>query len=95
MRRAAWSRRLVGSTADHGRPHPAGLHRGRRGPERARDVDAGIERHSPDRLLAVVERALELGIPAIALFPATPHDCKSEGGDEAWNPENLTCRTIR
>jgi len=55
----------------------------------------GVERHSADRLLYLVEQALELGVPAMALFPVTPLDCKSEGGDEAWNPENLVCRTIR
>jgi porphobilinogen synthase len=55
----------------------------------------GVERHSTDRLLNVAEQALELGIPAIALFPVTPLECKTEGGEEAWNPENLTCRTIR
>jgi porphobilinogen synthase len=55
----------------------------------------GVERHSADRLLNVVEQALEFGVPAMALFPVTPLECKSEGGDEAWNPENLVCRTIR
>jgi porphobilinogen synthase len=55
----------------------------------------GVERHSADRLLNVAEQALEFGIPAIALFPVTPLECKTEGGEEAWNPENLTCRTIR
>ncbi len=55
----------------------------------------GVERHSADRLLGLVEQALELGVPAMALFPVTPLDCKSEGGEEAWNPENLVCRTVR
>jgi porphobilinogen synthase len=55
----------------------------------------GVERHSVDRLLALVEQALELGVPAMALFPVTPLDCKTDGGEEAWNPENLVCRTIR
>mgnify|MGYP000396723611 CR=1 FL=1 len=55
----------------------------------------GIERLSVDLLLPVAERALELGIPALALFPVTPPACKSDDAAEAWNDENLMCRAIR
>ena len=55
----------------------------------------GINRYSIDRLLPVVETAAKLGIPALALFPATPADKKNATGDEAFNPENLICKTIR
>ena len=53
---------------------------------------------SVDRLLPQIDRAIELGIPAIALFPVTPAECKSDDGAEALNPDNLICtatRTIR
>jgi porphobilinogen synthase len=55
----------------------------------------GIERLSVDLLLPVVERALECGIPAVALFPCTPQERKSEDGQEACNDDNLICRAIR
>ncbi len=55
----------------------------------------GQQRVTLDRLAGHVERAVKLGIPAIALFPATPPALKDEEGTEAANPENLTCRAAR
>jgi porphobilinogen synthase len=49
----------------------------------------GVERVSLDRLLPVAERALKLGVPALALFPVIDAAKKSEGAEEAWNPEGL------
>jgi porphobilinogen synthase len=54
----------------------------------------GVERMTIDRLLPAAERCLELGIPAIALFPVVPADCKSDDAREAWNPEGLSQRTV-
>ena len=42
-----------------------------------------------DRLLPVAEKALKLGIPALALFPVIDAGKKSEGAEEAWNPKGL------
>ena len=53
----------------------------------------GVERMTIDRLLPQAERCLELGIPAIALFPVVAADCKSDDAREAWNPEGLSQRT--
>ena len=36
-----------------------------------------------------------LGIPAVVLFPVTPPSAKSEGAEEAWNPDGLVQRTVR
>lgn len=55
----------------------------------------GVARHSIDRLPALAERAAQLGIPALCLFPYTDASVKSVGCEEAWNPENLTNRAIR
>jgi len=55
----------------------------------------GIERLSIDLLLKEAETLLELGIPAIALFPVTPADVKSLDAKEAWNPEGLAQRAVR
>ena len=49
----------------------------------------GVERVSLDRLLPVAERALKLGIPALALFPVIDAAKKSPGAEEAWNPDGL------
>ena len=55
----------------------------------------GVARHSIDLTLKKVEHAAKLGIRCIALFPVTPNEKKDETGTEAWNPDNLMCRTIR
>jgi len=55
----------------------------------------GIERLSIDLLLKEAEELLELGIPAIALFPVTPEEAKSLDAKEAWNPEGLAQRAVR
>lgn len=55
----------------------------------------GVFRWSIDNLVEQVAAAKALGIPAVALFPATDPAKKTEEGDEALNPENLVCRAIR
>ena len=55
----------------------------------------GVERVTIDRLLRVAEQAMELGVPALALFPVIETSLKSEGAEEAWNPEGLVPRTVR
>jgi porphobilinogen synthase len=54
-----------------------------------------VVRVSLDRLAAHVEPGLRLGIPALALFPATPAEKKDGEGTEATNPDNLMCRAAR
>jgi len=54
----------------------------------------GVERLTIDRLLPAAEHCLELGIPAIALFPVVSTDCKSDDAREAWNPEGLSQRAV-
>ncbi len=55
----------------------------------------GVKRVTLDRLAAHVAPAAKLGIPALALFPATPPERKDAEGTEAKNPENLMCRAAR
>jgi porphobilinogen synthase len=54
----------------------------------------GVERMTIDRLLPAARACLELGIPAIALFPVVSSDCKSDDAREAWNPEGLAQRAV-
>jgi porphobilinogen synthase len=49
----------------------------------------GVERMSLDRLLPVAEKALRLGVPALALFPVVDVCRKTTGAEEAWNPAGL------
>ena len=55
----------------------------------------GVERYSVDVLVEEAARAEGLGIPALAIFPVTSQERKTEDGSEAWNPENLICRSMR
>jgi len=55
----------------------------------------GVERLTVDRVADAVAKAAELGIPAVALFPATDPARKTPDGDEALNAENLVCRAVR
>ena len=55
----------------------------------------GVERLSVDLLVEAVGQAAELGIPAVALFPATEAGLKTLDGEEAVNPDNLVCRAVR
>ncbi|ELU02564.1 hypothetical protein CAPTEDRAFT_97896, partial [Capitella teleta] len=56
---------------------------------------SGVERLSVDLLLEEAAELVALGIPAIALFPVTPAEKKSELAEEAWNPEGLAQRAVR
>ena len=55
----------------------------------------GIERVSIDELLKEAGELVELGVPAIALFPVTPAEKKTEDAREAYNPEGLAQRAVR
>lgn len=55
----------------------------------------GVMRVSVDRLAAHVEPAARLGIPALAIFPATPAALKNAEGTESDNPDNLICQAAR
>ncbi len=96
LRRAGWSRALVAET----RLSPADLIWPlfvREGTDLAEPIETmpGVFRHSVDRLPALAKEAEALGIPAIALFPYTPADRRSEDGKEALNPDNLVCRALQ
>jgi len=55
----------------------------------------GVERYSIDLAVKAAQKAADLGIPALALFPSTPVEMKSQGGEEAINPQNLVNRATR
>ncbi|TPQ29837.1 porphobilinogen synthase [Methylomonas koyamae] len=55
----------------------------------------GVNRLSIDLLLKEAETLLELGIPAIALFPVIDPAQKSLAAEEAFNPDGLAQRCVR
>ncbi|HEX7390317.1 MAG TPA: porphobilinogen synthase [Acidiphilium sp.] len=95
-RHDAWTRRMVAETtlsADN-LIWPVFIHDGAGDPVPVTSMP-GVHRVGLDRLAAHVEDAVTLGIPAIALFPATPSALKNAEGTEALNPDNLICRAAR
>jgi len=55
----------------------------------------GIERMSIDLLVEEARQLVRLGVPAMAIFPVTPPEAKSENAEEAWNPDGLAQRAVR
>ena len=55
----------------------------------------GVWRLSIDLLVEEAREAWGFGIPALALFPVTPAEAKSEDAREAYNPDGLAQRAVR
>jgi porphobilinogen synthase len=55
----------------------------------------GVERLTIDALLAQAERCVELGVPAIALFPVVDNNLRTADASEAFNSDGLAPRAIR
>ena len=54
----------------------------------------GIYRYTINRLAQIVDRAIDNGIPMVALFPKTRNSLKNEIGSESLNENNLVCKAI-
>jgi porphobilinogen synthase len=95
VRRHDWSRRLT--TEAHLSVDdliwPVFVHDG----EGRQRIDSlpGVERLGTDQIRRAATQACELGIPAMAIFPATDPSLKTDDAREATNPDNLVCRTVR
>ena len=55
----------------------------------------GVFRQSIDQVVITAMESEKRGIKAIALFPSIDPSLKSESADEAYNLDNLICRTVR
>ena len=95
-RRDDWTRRLVAEhvLAPADLLWPVFVHDGATAREPIASMP-GVERLSIPALVDAAGEAQALGIPVIALFPATPAERKTPEGDEAVNPDNIVCRAIR
>ena len=54
----------------------------------------GVFRYTINRLSQVVDKAIKIGIPMVALFPKTKISLKNKLGSESLNEKNLVCRAI-
>ena len=55
----------------------------------------GVERLTLDGARAAAERAMDLGIPAVCVFPHSDQDLKTDGCERAWDHDNIGNRAIR
>jgi porphobilinogen synthase len=96
MRRDDFSRRLMRETtlSVDDLIYPMFVLEGR-GQREAVASMPGIERLSIDELLKEAGELVGLGIPAVALFPVTPAEKKTEDAREAWNADGLAQRAVR
>jgi porphobilinogen synthase len=96
LRRYDWSRRLVAEQrlSVDDLILPLFVHEGKNRREPISSMP-GVERLSIEILVETVGTAVNLGIPAIAVFPATEPAKKTADAAEAINPDNLVCRAVR
>ena len=96
MRRDAFSRRLM--RENHLSPddliYPVFVVEGENRREPVPSMP-GVARLSIDLLVKEARTAWELGIPAMALFPVTPPEAKSEDARESYNPDGLAQRAVQ
>ena len=55
----------------------------------------GIFRYSVDKIGMILDKAIKIKIPVVALFPYTEKKLKNSLGSEALNEDNLVCKAIR
>lgn len=55
----------------------------------------GVKRQGLEKLFKTAETCLELGIPALAIFPVIEQKYKSNCASEAFNPNGLVTTTVR
>ena len=54
----------------------------------------GVYRYTINRLSQIVDKAIKIGIPMVALFPKIKTTIKNELGTESLNEKNLVCKAI-
>ena len=55
----------------------------------------GVYRYSLDKINTIIEKAIKIGLPMVALFPYTDKKKKNALGTEALNEDNLVCKALR
>jgi porphobilinogen synthase len=95
-RKAPWARRLVSETTltTNDLVWPLFVIEGKNKREAIASMP-GVERLSIDLIVDAAKSAVDLGIPAIAIFPNTDPKLRTDDGREAFNPDNLVCRATK
>lgn len=96
MRRDDFSRRLMRETvlSTDDLIYPAFVLGGKSRREAVATMP-GIERLSIDLLLEHLSDVVAAGVPAVALFPVTTPESKSDDAHEAYNPEGVAQQAVR
>jgi porphobilinogen synthase len=95
MRRDEWSRRLMREHLLTAQDliYPVFVLDREQGEEPVPSMP-GVRRKSFDALLRTAEKCVELGVPAVALFPVIASEGKSLDAREAFNPDGLVPRAV-
>ena len=95
-RKADWTRRLVeeSSLSSNDLILPVFLIDGKNRVQPIKTMP-GVFRYSIDKLSKILDKAIFLKIPMVALFPYSHSKVKNKYGSEAINEDNLVCRAIR
>ena len=95
-RKAEWIRRLVeeSSLSSNDLILPIFLVDGKNRIQSIKTMP-GVFRYSIDQLNKIIDKAIFLRIPMVALFPYSNSKVKNKHGSEALNEDNLVCRAIR
>ena len=95
-RKSEWSRRLVreSSLSTSDLIWPIFIRDGKNIKEPIESMP-GVYRYSIDKIEKLVEKAISLKIPMVALFPYTQENKKDHVGSEALNRNNLVCKALR
>jgi len=95
-RKTEWSRRLVSENnlSTNDLIWPIFLQEGKNIKESVKSMP-GVYRYSLDKIEKLIEGAIKIKIPMIALFPNTPPSKKDKNGSEALNKNNLVCKALR
>ena len=95
-RKTDWSRRLVeeSTLSPNDLILPIFLTEGKNRVQSIKTMP-GVFRYSVDKLSKIIDRAILLKLPMVALFPYTNSKVKNKYGSEALNEDNLVCKAIR
>ncbi|GDX61609.1 delta-aminolevulinic acid dehydratase [Nitrosomonadaceae bacterium] len=95
MRRDEFSRRLIREThlSANDLIYPVFVLEGKKREEKVASMP-GITRQSLDILMHQAEKCLQLGIPALAIFPVIEPNLKNLTATEAINPKGLVPRVV-
>jgi len=95
-RKTDWSRRLVeeSTLSANDLILPIFLTEGKNRVQSIKTMP-GVFRYSIDNLTKIIDRAILLKLPMVALFPYTNSKVKNKYGSEALNEDNLVCKAIR